>query len=105
MNINSSHLTPISFNILLALSIKPCHGYELAKQITQDSLGRVKTGPGTLYGSIKTLESNNLIEELPNEDDSRRRYYRLTQKGWQHLSSDAAYYVNSAKLLKERRII
>lgn len=47
---------------------------------------QIKMGPGILYGSIKRMIANNLIEETderpdPNLDDQRRRFYRLTNLG------------------------
>jgi len=48
--------------------------------------GSVSVGPGTLYGSIKRMLADGLIEESaarpdPELDDQRRRYYRLTGLG------------------------
>jgi DNA-binding PadR family transcriptional regulator len=48
--------------------------------------GVVRMGPGTLYGSIKRMLADGLIEESaerphPELDDQRRRYYRLTGLG------------------------
>ena len=48
--------------------------------------GRLRIGPGTLYGSIKRLLADGLIEELDarpdaDNDDVRRRYYRITRLG------------------------
>jgi DNA-binding PadR family transcriptional regulator len=101
----SSLLSQASFSILLALSLKPRHGYELMQQIEQDSGGRVKLGPSTLYGNIKQLRENNLIEEMPFEDNEHRRYYRLTKKGWDALASEVEYYKNVAQLAKKRNIL
>src|SRR2546430_2418536 len=93
-----SLLPQVVFSILLALSLKPRHGYELMQQIEHDSLGKIKLGPGALYGTIKQLNEDNYIEELPYEMDSRRRYYRLTKKGWDRLGSEIKYFENTVKL-------
>jgi DNA-binding PadR family transcriptional regulator len=45
---------------------------------------KVKLSPGTLYGAIKQMLEDGLIEETASravEDDERRRYYRLTRHG------------------------
>lgn len=97
-------LPQVTFSILFALSLKPRHGYELMQQIEHDSGGRVKLGPGALYGTIKQLRSENLIEEIPFEEDDRRRYYRLTRKGWNQLSSELDYFKKTVKLARERKI-
>jgi len=105
MGKRTSNLLPqVTFSILFALSLKPRHGYELMQQIEHDSNGRVKLGPGALYGSIKQLREENLIEEMPFEDDNeRRRYYRLTKKGWDRLSSELDYFENIVRLTGERK--
>lgn len=98
-------LSRAGFSILLALSLKPRHGYELMQQIEHDTSGQVRLGPGALYGTIKQLREDNLIEEMPFEDNERRRYYRLTKKGWNRLGAEIRYYENTVKLARERRVI
>lgn len=75
------------------------------QQIDHDTNGQVRLGPGALYGTIKQLRDDNLIEEMPFEDNERRRYYRLTKKGWDRLSAEMRYYENTVKLAHERRVI
>ena len=75
------------------------------QQVEHDSAGRVKLGPGALYGSIKNLREEGLIEEMPFEDESeRRRYYRLTRKGWDALNAELEYYENIARVAQERKL-
>lgn len=106
MSRRTSGLLPqVTFSILLALSLKPRHGYELMQQIDHDSRGHVKLGPGALYGSIKSLREDSLIEEMPFEDEKeRRRYYRLTRKGWEQLNAELEYYENIARIAQERKL-
>ena len=101
------HLLPqVSFSILFALSLKPRHGYELMKQAELDSNRRIKLGPGALYGAIKTLLEDSLIEEVPYKiGDPRRRYYQLTKKGHKTLAADVEYYKNTVQLAKSRKIL
>lgn len=73
------------------------------QQITHDSHGKVVLGPGALYGSIKQLREENLIEDMPFEGEKRRRYYRLTRKGWDQLNAELEYFENTVKLARERR--
>jgi len=103
--LHHSLLPQASFSILLALSLKPRHGYQLMEQIKYDSGGKVSLGPGTLYGTVKRLREDNLIEDMPFEDNDRRRYYRLTKKGWDWLGADMDYYKNILKLAHERRFL
>ena len=103
MSRNIPNLLPqVSFSILLALSLKPRHGYELMQQIEHDSDGKVKLGPGALYGAVKQLREDGLIEEVPNNENERRRYYKLTRKGIDRLGADMQYYDNIVKLGKQR---
>lgn len=79
-------LSPAVFHVLLALADEERHGYAIMKEVEQRTGGRVRMGPGTLYGTIKRLLRAGLIEELderpdPAIDDERRRYYRLTDLG------------------------
>jgi len=98
-------LSQIAFSILFALSLKPRHGYELMQQVEHDSGGRIKLGPGSLYGTIKILSEEHLIEELPLDSGERRRYYRLTKKGWDRLNTEVAYYNEIARLARERHLL
>lgn len=87
----------------MALSLKPRHGYEIMKQVKEDSLGKINLSPGSLYTAIKQLGDEGLIEELPQKD-SRRRYYRLTTKGWKRLNTELEYFENTVRLAKQRNV-
>ena len=95
-------LPQISFSILLALSLRARHGYEIIQQIEQDSLGRVKIGAGGLYVTIQKLIEQRLIEETEVDGNERRKYYKLTELGRQKLGAELEYYTNAAKLTKLR---
>ena len=76
-------LTPAVFHILLALSDEKRHGLGIMSEVEKRTEGAVRLGPGTLYGSIKRMLASGMIEEsverpAPEDDDTRRRYYRLT---------------------------
>jgi len=76
-------MAPAVFHILIALADQPLHGYGIMLDIARRSDGKVKLSPGTLYGSIKLMLEEGLIEEIaaPAADDERRRYYRITRDG------------------------
>ena len=79
-------LTPAVFHVMLALAGGERHGYAIMQEVAARTSGAVRLGPGTLYGSIKRMVHDGLIEELderpdPAEDDVRRRYYRITAQG------------------------
>src|ERR1035437_4261469 len=95
-------LPQVAFSILLALSLKPRHGYEIMKQVTEDSDGKVKLGPGALYGSLKQLNEQGLVEELGDEPGQyRRRQYRLSEAGKKRLASEVAYFESTLRLARE----
>lgn len=98
-------LPQVSFSILVALALKPRHGYELMKQIEKDSDSKLRLGPGALYGAIKQLLEEGLIEELADKSDNRRRYYQLTKIGRQRLGQDIEYYGKSVRLSKQRQVL
>ena len=79
-------LSPAVFHILLALADGDKHGYGIMREVAEGTGGQMRMGPGTLYGSIKRMLEQGLIEEAeqrpdPELDDERRRYYRLTDFG------------------------
>jgi DNA-binding PadR family transcriptional regulator len=56
------------------------------QEVTRMTSNQVLMGPGTLYGTIKRMLKDGLIEESdirpdPSLDDERRRYYRITHTG------------------------
>jgi len=79
-------LPSATLHILLALGQGEKHGYAIMRDVEALSDGAVRMGPGTLYGSVKRMLAEGLIEETdlrpdPELDDQRRRYYRLTGLG------------------------
>lgn len=81
-------LSSQSFHILVALSERDQHGYGIMQDVAERTAGRLRLSAGTLYGAIKRLLEDGLIVELREtqrpkgaNDDSRRRYYRLTAQG------------------------
>lgn len=79
-------LTPAMFQVLLALGDDEKHGYAILKDVEEQSGGDVRLSTGTLYAIIKRLLNEGLIKECRNrppaeEDDQRRRYYRVTPTG------------------------
>ena len=86
-------LTPVVLNVLLALADGERHGYGIMLEVKERTGGRVRLGPGTLYGAIKRLKEGGVIEESggrsgTEEDEERRRYYRLTGFGGEVLAAE-----------------
>lgn len=98
------------FHILLALADKERHGYEIMREVDERSEGSVRLGPGTLYGSIKRMLSDGLIEELderpdPELDDERRRYYRLTNLGHRVAVAEAQRLERLVKSARSKKLL
>ena len=79
-------LTPAVLNILLALADDELHGYAIMREVSERTGGGMRLGPTTLYRSIKQMLQKGWVEEsgerpVPDLDDERRRYYRLTDFG------------------------
>jgi len=76
-------LTEAFYYILLSLYAGPAHGYAIMQMTQQISDSCVSLGAGTLYTALNTLLKKGLIElsDEPDEVDSRRKVYALTQDG------------------------
>lgn len=96
-------LSQSEFYILLSLAIKSRHGYEIMKQVEQDSGKKMLMGPGTLYGAIKRMLQSKLIEEVAG-DNPRRKYYTLTEKGRTSLSFELERYSDVVELAKRKNL-
>jgi DNA-binding PadR family transcriptional regulator len=77
-------LTPVVLEIAMALAGGERHGYDIMQEVERRTGGRIVLHPGTLYRALARLLDQGFIEELAerrDEDDERRRYYRLTPLG------------------------
>ncbi len=96
-------LPSAAFHILLALASDDLHGYGIMRQVEEQTSGAIRLGPGTLYGSIKTLLEEKLIEEIDSNDD-RRRYYRLTSTGRKLATEEANRLATLLRTARAKRI-
>ena len=78
-------LPPATFHILLALIDQDRHGYAIIQDVEERTRGELRMSAGTLYRSIARMVEQGLIAEVTkrraDNDDARRRYYRLTSFG------------------------
>jgi len=99
----SQPLTPPIFYMLLSLATKERHGYDIMKQVQHDSNDTVKLGAGTLYGAIKRMLEDKLIVDFDTEH-TRRKYYKLTEKGRSIFLNELQRYNEAVELAKKRMI-
>ena len=102
-------LPATAFHILLALSDEDRHGYGIMRQVAEQTGGKLRLGPGTLYGSIKTLLEEKLIEEIAGPPETelgseRRRYYRLTAEGRKLAILEADRLAEVLRVARSKRI-
>lgn len=102
-------LTPAVLHILLALLSGDRHGYAIMKQVQEDSQGRTKMGPGTLYGSLGRMLDAGLVAEAetkvdPAMGEERRIYYKLTPTGRAALESELQRYRHVVSVAKGRLV-
>ena len=102
-------LSPAVLNILLSLADKERHGYGIMREVEERIGGRTKLGPGTLYGSIKRMLADGLIEESderpdPAIDDQRRRYYRITDFGRRVAGAEAERLSGLVETARARKL-
>jgi len=101
-------LKPHWFHVLLSLADQEQHGYGIMQEVLDRTGGKVRLWPATLYGTLKRLMDEELIEEsavrpAPAEDDARRRYYRLTQFGRRVLAAESERLEDLVRVIRAKR--
>lgn len=103
-------LTPVVLHILLSLADERQgkHGYAVAREVEAFTDGRIRMGPGTLYGSIQRMLDSSLIEERRGrvvDDDERRRYYRITALGRRVLSLEVERLAAVVAIARRKQLL
>jgi DNA-binding PadR family transcriptional regulator len=97
-------LPSAAFQILLALADEELHGYGIMRRVEEQTDGRVRLGPGTLYSSIQALLEEELIEEV-DLGEERRRYYRLTSGGRKVARAEAERLADLLRVARAKKIL
>jgi len=100
-------LQPATFHILVAIADDDRHGYAIIQDVAARTDGAIKLSPGTLYRSIQRMLEDGLIIETderpdPEDDDERRRYYRLTLLGTAVAKAEAARLLDLVRMAQAR---
>lgn len=103
-------LTPAAFHIMLVLAGGENHGYAIMREVAEHTQGKMRLGPGSLYGTIKRMLADGWIEELderpdPELDDERRRYYRLTGMGRKLVQAEAERLEQLVNIARGKRLL
>lgn len=103
-------LPSAAFQILLSLVDEDLHGYGIMRQVADQTGGRMRLGPGTLYSSIQALLEEKFIEELDPRQDAklgteRRRYYRLTSAGRKLARAEAERLADLLRVARAKKIL
>jgi len=102
-------LPPATFHILMAVADEDRHGYAIIQDIAARTDGALQMSAGTLYRSIQRMQEQGLIVEArerpaPEDDDERRRYYRITPFGLAVARAEARRLTQMVKLARARGI-
>jgi DNA-binding PadR family transcriptional regulator len=103
-------LPPAAFQILLALAGADLHGYGIMRQVADQTGGRMRLGPGTLYSSIQSLLEEKLIEEInpaagKEAEQDRRRVYRLSAAGRKLARKEAERLADLLRVARAKNIL
>jgi DNA-binding PadR family transcriptional regulator len=100
-------LTPAVFHLLLALSDSDRHGYGIAREVAERTAGRVRLGPGTIYGTLNRMLDAGLVEERPPASSAheRRRYYRITTLGRAVARAEAGRLAELVDIARDKAVI
>ncbi len=103
-------LTAPVFHILVSLAHTERHGYGIMLDVTAQTDGSLRLGPGTLYGCLKRMLASGLVKEVdlridPDIDDERRRYYAITQFGSKVLRAEAQRLQRAVKEARSRALL
>lgn len=103
-------LPSAAFQILLSLAEGDLHGYAIMRQVEEQTGGRLRLGPGTLYSSIQSLLEEKFIEEVSGKASAepqaeRRRFYRLTTAGRKVARSEAEKMADVLRVARSRKIL
>lgn len=103
----TSTLTPLMFQILVALAAGERHGYSIMQEIEERTKGAFSIGAGTLYRSIKKLVDAGYIAEVTPDvrEHQQRRIYRLTPSGRDRAAAEAQVFAGIAAWARDAELL
>ena len=103
-------LPSAAFHILLSLAEEDLHGYAIMRSVEEQTEGRMRLGPGTLYSSIQVLLEEGFIEEVEGKAEhepghERRRYYHLSAAGRKLAQAEASRLADLLRFARAKKIL
>ena len=103
-------LKPHWFQILLALAEAELHGMGIMKAVLEQTDGQVRLWPAMLYGSLKQMTEQGLLQERdgpagPAADSDRRRFYGITAQGRRALAAEVARLQRFVEVAESRNVV
>ena len=109
------HLRPLLMiqKPLIAASLRPfilsiiasgeAYGYEIIHRVQQLTGGEIQYTASTLYPVLHSLENDGLLESFWQEVENapKRKYYRLTAKGFKQLEGERRQWLKVHAALTE----
>jgi DNA-binding PadR family transcriptional regulator len=100
-------MTPLTFQILLALADELRHGYGIIKEISERAGSGAAPSTGALYLALQRMQAAGFIEDARKTDptDSRRRYYRLTRKGREQAEAESIRLAHLVRAARDKKLL
>ncbi|CAN5853253.1 hypothetical protein BH24ACI5_BH24ACI5_10350 [soil metagenome] len=100
-------LTPISFEVLLALLDGELHGYAIIQAVEVRLAGKLPLRTGTMYRALARLLDEGLIERAgaAADEDPRRRNYRITPHGRATAKAEARRLADQVEAARAHRLL
>ena len=98
------------FQILLSVADGPKHGTAVMEEVLERTEGEMKLWPGTLYGSLRDLESRGFLVEVEPPADApteggKRRFYGITREGRSALTREVRRLAAFVREARAKRLI
>lgn len=100
-------MTPIVFQILLALADRDLHGLGIMEEVLERTGGTMRLWPAMLYRNIQKLSDEGLIAEVPSDTTmvGRARYFRLTAAGRRACAAEARRLQEFVSAARQKRLL